>query len=225
MVPSLDHKAGGVVVVADADAATPTLLLLPFAFAIIPMDGLGQFHDTFFCRTALSLLIVAVVHDDDTGVTMMTATASKTQRQRHVLPGMPPTTIVTRLESTDEEFRKLPPCCFLGVLLVSSPLAVFPEDDVAAFVIDNTVLPASTRIFWGGAELWRPRLQTRHLLTAYFGHPLCQAYVRLGWRAEGGGGQGSLRFLRFPLRRPWFGGVFFVMGGCICVESTLSMVQ
>ena len=77
----------------------------------------------------------------------------------------------------------------------------------------------------GGAELWRPRSQTRHLLMAYFGHPLRQAYVRLGRRAEGGGGRGSLRFLRFPSRRPWFGGVFFVMGSCFRVESTLSMVQ
>jgi len=77
----------------------------------------------------------------------------------------------------------------------------------------------------GGSELWRPRSQTSHLLTAYFGHPLCQAYVRLGRRAGGGGGQGSLRFSRFPSCRPWFGGVFFVMGGRICVESTVSMVQ
>jgi hypothetical protein len=77
----------------------------------------------------------------------------------------------------------------------------------------------------GGSELWRPRSQTRHLLTAYFGHPLRQAYVRLGRRAGGGGGQESLRFSRFPSRRPWFGGVFFVMGGRIRVESTVSMVQ
>jgi len=68
MVPSSDRKAGGVVVVADADAAAPALLLLPFAFAVVPMDGLGQFHDTFFSRTASSPSIVAIVHDDDTGV-------------------------------------------------------------------------------------------------------------------------------------------------------------
>ena len=60
---------------------------------------------------------------------------------------------------------------------------------------------------------------------AYFGHPLRQEYVRLGRRAAGGGGQGSLHFLQFPLRRPWFGGVFFVMGGRIRVESMVSMVQ
>ena len=45
----------------------------------------------------------------------------------------------------------------------------------------------------GGSELWRPRLQTRHLLMTYFGHPLRQAYVRLGCQAGGGGGQESLR--------------------------------
>ena len=41
-VPSSNREAGGVIVVADANA--PVLLLLPFAFAITPMDGLGQFH-------------------------------------------------------------------------------------------------------------------------------------------------------------------------------------
>ena len=70
MVPSSDRKAGGVVVVADADAdaAAPALHLLPFAFAVVPMDGLGQFHDTFFGRMASSLSIIAIVHDDDAGV-------------------------------------------------------------------------------------------------------------------------------------------------------------
>jgi hypothetical protein len=109
--------------------------------------------------------------------------------------------------------------------LASSLFTASPEDDVAAFVIDETALSACTRIRWGGLLLWRPLSQTRHLLTAYFGHPLRQAYVRLGRWAGGGGGQGSLSFSRFPSRRPWFGGVFFVMGGRICVESTVSMVQ
>jgi len=68
MVPLSDRKAGGVVVVADADAAAPTLPLLPFAFAVVLMDGLGQFHGTFFGRTASSLSIVAIVHDDNAGV-------------------------------------------------------------------------------------------------------------------------------------------------------------
>jgi len=67
MVPSSNRKAGGVVVIADANAAAPALLL-PFAFAIVPMDGLGQFHGTFFGRTALSSSIVAIVHDNDAGV-------------------------------------------------------------------------------------------------------------------------------------------------------------
>ncbi len=77
----------------------------------------------------------------------------------------------------------------------------------------TTHFPASVQSI-GGLELWRPRLQTGHLLTltAYFGHPLRQAYVRLGRRAGGGGGQGSLRFLRFSSHRPWFGGVFFCDG-------------
>jgi hypothetical protein len=68
MVPSSDRKAGGVVVVADADAAAPALLLLPFAFSVVPMDGLGQFHGTFFGRTASSLSIIVIVHDNDAGV-------------------------------------------------------------------------------------------------------------------------------------------------------------
>ena len=68
MVTSSDRKAGGVIDVADADAAAPALLLLPFAFAVVPMDGLNQFHGTFFSRTASSLLIIAIVHDDDAGV-------------------------------------------------------------------------------------------------------------------------------------------------------------
>jgi len=65
MVPSSDRKAGGVVVVADAEANAPAILLLPFAFAVVPMDGLSQFHDTFFGWTGSSPLIVAIVHDDD----------------------------------------------------------------------------------------------------------------------------------------------------------------
>ncbi len=68
MVPSSDRKAEGIVVVADANAATPLLLLLPFAFAVVPMDDLSQFHGTFFGRTASSSSIVAIVHDDDAGV-------------------------------------------------------------------------------------------------------------------------------------------------------------
>jgi len=81
----------------------------------------------------------------------------------------------------DEEFRELPPPFFLGVLLASPPFTASREDDVAAFIIDETALSACTRIHWGGgAELWRSRSQTRHLLMAYFGHPLRQAYVRLG---------------------------------------------
>ena len=68
MVPSSDHKAGGVIVVADANAAARALLLLPFAFAVVPMDGLGQFHGMFFGRTALSLSIVTIFYKDDAGV-------------------------------------------------------------------------------------------------------------------------------------------------------------
>ena len=73
-----------------------------------------------------------------------------TRRRSRVLPGMPTTTIVTRLEATNEEFRELPSGCFLGVLLASSLFAASPEDDVAAFVIDKIALPACTRICWGG---------------------------------------------------------------------------
>ena len=62
MVPSSDRKAGGVVVAADAGAAAPALLLLPFAFAVVPMDGLGQFHGMFFSRTAL------IFYEDNAGV-------------------------------------------------------------------------------------------------------------------------------------------------------------
>ena len=69
MVASSDCKAGGVIViVADANAAAPALLLLPFAFAVVPMDGLGQFHGTFFSRTASSSSIVTIVHDNNAGV-------------------------------------------------------------------------------------------------------------------------------------------------------------
>ena len=81
---------------------------------------------------------------------MMTMTALKTQRQHCVLPGMPPTTIVMRLKAMDQEFHELLPRCFLGVSLASSPFAASPEDDVAAFVIDEIVLPACTRICWKG---------------------------------------------------------------------------
>ena len=67
MAPSSDRKARGVVIIANADAtaAAPTLLLLPFAFALVPMDCLGQFHGMFFGRTGSSLSIFTVVHDDD----------------------------------------------------------------------------------------------------------------------------------------------------------------
>ncbi len=76
MVPSSDRKAGGIVivavVVADANAAAaaavaPAILLLSFAFAVVPIDGLSQFHCTFFSRTGLASLIVAVVRNDDAG--------------------------------------------------------------------------------------------------------------------------------------------------------------
>jgi hypothetical protein len=63
------------------------------------------------------------------------------------------------------------------------------------------------------------------LADGLFWPPLRQANVRLGQRAGGGGGQGSLRFSRFSSCRPWFGGVFFEMGGCIRVESMVNMVQ
>jgi hypothetical protein len=62
MVPSFDHKAGGVIIVADANAAARVLLLLPFAFAVVPLDGLGQFHGMFFGRTAL------IFYEDNAGV-------------------------------------------------------------------------------------------------------------------------------------------------------------
>ena len=68
MVPSSNCKAGGSVVIADANVTTPVLLRLPFAFAVVPMDGLGQVHRTFFDRTASLLMIVAVVHDEYAGV-------------------------------------------------------------------------------------------------------------------------------------------------------------
>ncbi len=77
---------------------------------------------------------------------------------------------------------------FLGVLLASSLFAVFPEDDVAAFIIDETALPACTRIYQGGGELWRPRSQTRLLLTAYFGHPLIRHMYDWGDALKGGEG-------------------------------------
>jgi hypothetical protein len=59
-------------------------------------------------------------------------------------------TIVRRLKAMGQEFCELPPSCYLGVLLVSSLFAASPEEDVTAFVIDNTPLPACTRICWGG---------------------------------------------------------------------------
>jgi len=64
----------------------------------------------------------------------------------------------------------------------------------------------------GGSELWRPRLQTRHFLKAYFSIPFVRHMYDWGVGLEGGGGQGSLRFLWFPSHRPWFGGVFFCDG-------------
>ena len=62
-------------------------------------------------------------------------------------------TIVTRLKATDVEFCKLSLRCFLGVSLASSPFTASPEDDVTAFVIDKTALPACTRICWGGVRV------------------------------------------------------------------------
>ena len=58
--------------------------------------------------------------------------------------------IVTCLKAMDQEFCKLPLRCFLGVSLASSPFTASPEDDVAAFVILDTELPACTRICWEG---------------------------------------------------------------------------
>ncbi len=38
----------------------------------------------------------------------------------------------------------------MGVLFFLLPCIALPEDAVAAFVIDETALPACTRILWGG---------------------------------------------------------------------------
>ena len=114
---------------------------------------------------------------------------------------------------------------FLGVSLAPSPFAVFPEDDVTAFVIDETALPACTRIRRGGVRVVEAPIADMSLADGLFWPSLRQVYVRLVRRAGRGGGQGSLCFSQFPSRLPWFGGVFFVMGGRICVESTVSMVQ
>ena len=132
-----------------------------------------------------------------------------TRRRRRVLPKMPLTTIVTRLEATDEEFRELPPRCFLGVSLASSPFAESPEDNVAAFVIDETALPACTRIRWGGVGVVEAPMETRHLLTAYFGHPLRQAMY--DWRDVRERGEGRDAFVSCGFHRVGHGlGVSFL---------------
>ena len=97
-VPSSDRKAGSVIVVADTNSAAPALLLLPFAFAVVPMDGLGQFNAHVFWPDSIVIVDCRCCPQQQCGCwTMMTTTASKTRRRRCVLPGMLPTTIVTRL--------------------------------------------------------------------------------------------------------------------------------
>ena len=102
--------------------------------------------------------------------------------------------------------------------MASSLFTASPEDDVAAFIIDKTALPACMRICWGGGGVEEAPITDTSLTDGLF-------WPSSSSRAGGGGGQGSLRFSWFPSRRPWFGTVFFVMGGRIHVESTVSMVQ
>ncbi len=122
------------------------------------------------------------------------------RRQHRVLPGMPLTAIVTlRAVSWGYRWhhpRSLHPLKMTSQRSLLTKPRCRPEREFAG----------------GGSELRRPRSQTRHLLTAYFGCPLRRAYVRLGRRAGGGGGQGSLRFSQFPSRRPWFRCVFLCDG-------------
>ena len=114
---------------------------------------------------------------------------------------------------------------FLGVSLAPSPFTVFPEDDIAAFIIDETALPASTRIRRGEVGVVEAPIADTSLADGLFWPSPLSGICTTGVTRRGGGGQGSLRFSQFPSRRPWFGGVFFVMAGRICVESTVSMVQ
>jgi hypothetical protein len=153
-------------------------------------------------------------------------TASKTRRRRCVLPGMPLTTIVTRLEAMDQVFHKLPPRCFLGVSLASSPFTASPEHDVTVFVIDNTMLPACTRICWGGVPVVEAPIADTSLADVLFcPSPLSGGICTTGavcWR----GGKAEIPlFLAISITLAMVRGCVFVMGGWISVESTLSTVQ
>jgi len=108
----------------------------------------------------------------------------------------------------DEEFRELPPGCFLGVSLASSPFTASPEDNVAAFIIDETALSACTRIRWGRVGVVEAPIADTSLTDGLFwpspSSGICMTGA-LGWRGEGG---------RDPFVSCGFHRVGHGLGGC-----------
>ena len=135
-----------------------------------------------------------------------------TRRQRRVLPGMPPTTVVMRLEAMDEEFRELTPRCFLGVLLVSSLFAASPEDDIAVFIIDKTTLPACTRICWGGVGVVQAPIADKSLAGGLFRPSPSSGICTTGATRWRGGRAGIPSFLAVSIALAMVWGCVFCDG-------------
>ena len=94
--------------------------------------------------------------------------------------------------------------------MASSPFTASPEDDVAAFVIDETALPACTRIRWGGGGVVETPVADTSLADGLF-WPSPSSGISttgaLGWR---GGRAGIPSFLAVSI------GSAMVRGGVFC---------
>ena len=102
--------------------------------------------------------------------------------------------------------------CFLGVSLASSPFTASPEDDVAAFVIDETALSTCMRIRWGGVGVVEAPIADTSLADGLFwpspSSGICTTGAT-GWR---GGGAGIPLFLAVSIASAMVLGCVFCDG-------------
>ena len=96
--------------------------------------------------------------------------------------------------------------------MASSPFTASPEDDIAACVIDETALPACTRIYWEGVGVVEGPIADTSLADGLFWPPplsgVCTTGV-MGWR---GGRAGIPLFFAVSIASAMVGGCAFCDG-------------
>ena len=96
--------------------------------------------------------------------------------------------------------------------MASSPFTASPEDDVAAFIIDETALPACTRICWGGVGVVEAPIADTSLADGLFwpspSSGICTTGAT-GWR---GGRAGISSFLPVSIASAMVRGCVFCDG-------------